>query len=74
MNKPQRWIAVMWMLLGAAVLSSNWRTGNNFQEMMFALAVFIVPGVMLYAGSFVGGSRVLARIPTQPWPAHRKSH
>jgi len=75
MNKPQRWIAVTWMLLGAAALFSNWRMGNNFQEMMFALSVFIVPGAILCAVSFVGGgSRVPASIPLQPWPAHRESH
>jgi len=69
MNRPQRWIAVMWTLLGAAALFSNWRTGNNFQDMMFALSVFLVPGVILYAGSFVGGgSRVRVSIPLQPWP------
>ncbi len=74
MNRPQRWIAVMWMLFGAAALFSNWRMGNNFQEMMLALSVFIVPGVMLYAGSFMGGgSRIPARIPPQPWPANQKS-
>lgn len=73
MNKPQRWIAVMWMLLGAAALFSNWRVGNNFQEMMFALSVLIVPGIILYAVSFVGrGAKVPASIPLQPWPGHRE--
>ena len=69
MNKPQRWIAVMWMLLGGAALFSNWSKGGGLQEMMLSVSVFIVPGVMLFAGSFVGGgSRVPAGVPPQPWP------
>jgi hypothetical protein len=73
MHRAQRWTAVIWMLLGAAALFSNWKTGNNFQEMMFALSVFIVPGVMLYAGSFLGGwSTSPASIPLRPWPGHRE--